>query len=73
MLAGVSASAQGGETTHDIRFIETEREILLSADGTIERGGIPTNKAHAQRWANENAAMYPDESFIVVEYKAETV
>ena len=30
-----SASTQGGETTHDIRFIETEREILLSADGLI--------------------------------------
>lgn len=26
---------RGGETTHDIRFIETEREILLSADGLI--------------------------------------
>lgn len=35
MLAGVSASTQGGETTHDIRFIETEREIQLSADGLI--------------------------------------
>ncbi len=46
---------------------------LVNKDGTIERGGIPTNKAHAQRWANENAAMYPGESFIVVEYKAETV
>lgn len=45
----------------------------VNEDGTIVRGGIPTNKAHAQRWANENAAMYPDESFIVVEYKAETV
>lgn len=30
-----SASTQGGESTHDIRFIETEREILLSADGLI--------------------------------------
>lgn len=44
---------------------------LVNADGTIERGGIPTSKAHAQRWANENAAMYPDETFIAVEYEAE--
>lgn len=46
---------------------------LVNKDGTIVRGGIPTSKAHAQRWANENAAMYPDERFIAVEYKAETV
>ena len=46
---------------------------LVNKDGTIERGGIPTSKAHAQRWANENTAMYPDESFVVVEYIAETV
>ena len=45
---------------------------LVNKDGTIERGGIPTSKSHAQRWANENAAMYPDESFIVVEYETET-
>lgn len=30
-----SSVHRGGETTHDIRFIETEREILLSADGLI--------------------------------------
>jgi len=29
---------------------------LVNKDGTIERGGIPTSKAHAQRWANENTA-----------------
>lgn len=46
---------------------------LVNEDGTIERGGIPTSKAHAQRWANENMAMYPDEHYTVVEYKAETV
>lgn len=26
---------------------------LVNKDGTIERGGIPTSKAHAQRWAND--------------------
>lgn len=46
---------------------------MVNEDGTLQRGGIPTSKAHAQRWANENAAMYPDESFTVVEYEAETV
>ena len=46
---------------------------LVNKDGTIERGGIPTSKAHAQRWANKNTAMYPDERFIAVEYEATTV
>lgn len=45
---------------------------LVNKDGTIVRGGIPTSKSHAQRWANGNAAMYPDERFIAVEYEAET-
>ena len=46
---------------------------VVREDGTICRGGIPTDKSHARRWANENSRMYPNEKFIVVEYEAETV
>lgn len=35
LLLREAHNTEGGETTHDIRFIETEREILLSADGLI--------------------------------------
>lgn len=46
-------------------------EILK--DGTICKGGIPTSKAHAQRWANQNAAMYPEQKFTTVEYDGRVI
>lgn len=41
--------------------------------GNLHRGGIPTSKSHAKRWANENAVICPEVEFVVVEYSAETV
>lgn len=40
---------------------------MVRDDGTLCRGGIPTSKSHAQRWANENSCLYPTERFIIVE------
>lgn len=46
---------------------------LILDDGTLCKGGIPTSKAHAQRWANENAKLSPNEKFTVVEYDGRVI
>lgn len=40
----------------------------VNSDGKITKGGIPTTKSHAQRWANQNNKLDPENQYTICEY-----